>query len=322
MVGADHTIARIDRGAFDDGQDVALHAFAGDVWTVAGFAASDFVHFINEENAHLLDAVHGDARDLVHINQAVFFFLDEVVEGFGDRHFAFLFLLAEHAGEHVFYVDVHFLDALIGDDFEGGHLAFADFHFDHALIELAFAQLGAEFFARAGYLLAALNFGGGSGVGRHGRRRKEQIEQAVFGGLFGALGDFIQFFLAHHINRGFHEVADHGFHVAADVADFGVLGGFHFYEGAAGQARKASSNFRLAHTGRTDHQNIFGQNIFSKLRRQLLAADAIAQSDGHGFLGEILADDIFIQLDDDFARGEFVERRKRLRFGSLRFVSG
>src|SRR6202042_1370487 len=86
---------------------------------------------------------------------------DQVIKRFGDRHFALLFLLAEHAGEHVLYVDVHFLDALIGDDFEGGHLAFADFDFDHARVELAFAQLCAKFFPRAGYLLAALNFEGG-----------------------------------------------------------------------------------------------------------------------------------------------------------------
>ena len=63
------------------------------------------------------------------------------------RHFALLFLLAEHPGEDVFDVDVHFLDALIGNNFEGRRGALADFDIHHALVELSFAELHAEFFA-------------------------------------------------------------------------------------------------------------------------------------------------------------------------------
>ena len=162
----------------------------------------------------------------------------------------------------------------------------------------------------------------GRGVRGNRRRRQEKVEQAVFGRLFGALGDFVEFFLADHINRSFDEVADHGFHVAADVAHFSVLRSFHFYEGAARKARQAAGNFRFAHAGGADHQNILRQNVFGKLGRKLLAADAVAQRDGDGFLREILADDVFIQLDHDFARRKLVERRKRLRLGRLRFVSG
>ena len=205
---------------------------------------------------------------------------------------------------------------------KGRHLALADFHFHHALIELAFAQLGAEFVAGARDLFAALRFGGGIYFRGHGRRRQQQIEQALFGGLFGALGDFVELFLADHVNRGFHQVADHGFNVAADVADFGVFRGFHFHERAAGQTREAARDFRLAHAGGTDHQNIFRQNVFGEFGREFLAADAIAQGDGHGFFGEVLADDVFVQLDNDFARRELVERGQRLRLGRLRLTAG
>ena len=158
MVGANHAIARIDRGAFHDRQNVALHALARDVGTVAGFAAGDLVDFVDEDDAHLLGALGGDAGDVIHVDELVFFFLDQVVEGFGDGHFAFLFLLAEKAGEHVFNVDVHLLHALIGHDFEGGHGAFADFDFHHALIEFAFAELGAQLVAGA-FSLAAQRIG-------------------------------------------------------------------------------------------------------------------------------------------------------------------
>src|SRR5579862_6354954 len=45
VIGADESVAGINGGSFDDGQDVALNAFAAHVGPVAAFAARDFVHF-------------------------------------------------------------------------------------------------------------------------------------------------------------------------------------------------------------------------------------------------------------------------------------
>src|SRR5579864_4250719 len=59
----------------------------------------------------------------------------------------------------------------------------------------------------------------GGGVGQ------QEVEDALFGGLLGAICDFVELFLAHHVDRGFHQVAHHGLDVAADVADLGVFGG-------------------------------------------------------------------------------------------------
>jgi len=132
--------------------------------------------------------------------------------------------------------------------------------------------------------------------------------------LVGALGDFVEFFFADHVDRGFDQVADHGFDVAADVADLGVLRGFHFYEWAAGETREASRDFRFADAGRTDHQNIFRQDFLGEFGGKFLAANAIAQGHGHGALGGGLADDVLIELGDDFARRQLVEGRLRLGF--------
>ncbi len=180
-------------------------------------------------------------------------------------------------------------------------------------------KLHAKLFARALHLLAALRFGSGTRVCRDGRSREEQIEQALFGGLLGALGHFIELLFAHHVDRSFDEIAHHGLNIAADVTHFGVLRSFHFDEGAAGQAGEASRNFRLAHTRRPDHQNILGKDVFGELGSELLAANAIAKRDGDRFLGCVLAHDIFIELDDNFARRELVKRWKRFRLRSLRF---
>ncbi len=86
---------------------------------------------------------------LVHVDQALLLFLDEVLEGLADLHLPLLGALAEDVGQHVLDVDVHLLDALVGDDLEGGHRFLADVEFDDALVELAFAQLLAKFFAGA-----------------------------------------------------------------------------------------------------------------------------------------------------------------------------
>ena len=132
-------------------------------------------------------------------------------------------LLAEQAREHVLDVDVHFLDALIGNNFKRGHGALANFHFHQALIELAVAKLRAQFFARAVGLVPALRFGldgvdeladDSLGAGG-GEAREQQVEHALFGGLFGALGHFVELLLAHHVDGGLHQVAHHGFNVAA-----------------------------------------------------------------------------------------------------------
>ena len=183
------------------------------------------------------------------------------------------------------------------------------------------AELHAELVAGALDLLATLLVGGGRGIGGHGRRRQKQIEQALFGGLLGALGDFVELFFADHIDGCFDQIADHGFDVAADVADFGIFRSFNFHERAARETREAAGDFRLADAGGPNHQNIFRKNFLGQLRLKLLAANAVAQGDGGGFFRCVLPDDVFIQLDDDFARSQLVERRERLGLGRL-LVSG
>ena len=230
------------------------------------------------------------------------------------RHFALFFLLPEHAGEHVFDVDVHLLDALIGDDFERRHGAFADFEIHHALVQFAFTKLTRNF-SRVRSVCSrcrgAIGFRDCSRGSR--RRRKQKIENPLFGGVFGAIGHFIELFFADHVDGGFHQVANHGLHVAPDVTDFRVFRSFHFDERAAREARQSPRDFRFAHASRADHQNIFGQDVFGDFWRKFLAAHAIAQRHRYGTLGRVLSDDVFIQLDDDFPRRHVVQRGKQLR---------
>ena len=101
VVGGDHAVLGVDGGAFDDGQDVALHAFAADVGAVAAFATGDLVDLVEEDDAGVFDALDGDARRPGPCRAGALFFLHEVVEGVGDLHGALAGALAEHAGQHV-----------------------------------------------------------------------------------------------------------------------------------------------------------------------------------------------------------------------------
>jgi hypothetical protein len=86
---------------------------------------------------------------MVHVDQALFLFLDQVLERLVHLHLPLFCPLAEDVRQHVFDVDVHLLHALIREDLERRKIALANIDFHHAVIELALAQLLPEFLARA-----------------------------------------------------------------------------------------------------------------------------------------------------------------------------
>src|SRR4051812_14223753 len=105
-----HAVFRVDGGAFDDGQDVALDAFAAHVRSaVPAFPSGNLVDLVDEDDAALLDALDGAARHAVHVDQLLFFFLGEDLERFGHLELAAARSPLKHAGQHLFQVDADFL---------------------------------------------------------------------------------------------------------------------------------------------------------------------------------------------------------------------
>ncbi len=51
-----------------------------------------------------------------------------------------------------------------------------------------------------------------------------------------------------------------------------------------------------------------GMIFFSKLGRKLLPPHPVAQGDGHGALGGVLSDHVFIEFSDNLARSQVVQR--------------
>ena len=139
-------------------------------------------------------------------------------------------------------------------------------------------------------------------------RRQQQVEQPLFGVQLGLVGDVFQLFLAHHVDGDLDQVADHGLHVAAHVADLGELRGLDLHEWRVGQLRQAAGDLGLAHAGGAHHDDVLGNDFFRQFGRELLAAHAIAQGDGDRAFGLVLADDILVEFAHDLARSQFVER--------------
>src|SRR5882724_6095268 len=95
MIGAHKTVSCIHRRAFDNRQNISLHTLAADVRTMTGFATRDLIYLIEENDPVALHTLQSDARDLIHIDQLLFLFLDQIFRCFGYAHLALTRALAE-----------------------------------------------------------------------------------------------------------------------------------------------------------------------------------------------------------------------------------
>src|SRR5437016_4571767 len=69
VVGLDRAVLGRDRGAFDQRQQVALHAFARDIAAAAAVAHADLVDLVEEHDAVVLDRVDGFQHQLVAVQR-------------------------------------------------------------------------------------------------------------------------------------------------------------------------------------------------------------------------------------------------------------
>ena len=86
------------------------------------------------------------------------------------------------------------------------------------------------------------------------------------------------------------------FDVAAHIADFGELAGFHFQERRIGELRQPARDLGFADAGGPDHEDVLRHHLFGHLGLELLAADAVAERDGDGAFGVGLADDVLVEF--------------------------
>src|SRR5262244_3600720 len=126
---------------------------------MSAFAASDLVDLVQEYDAGIFYPINGRAGDLIHVDQALLFFLNEILKGLVDLHFPFLASLTEDVRQHVLDIDVHLFDALVGNDLERGETSLTNIQLYHALVQFAFAKLLTELLASPALRLADLGSG-------------------------------------------------------------------------------------------------------------------------------------------------------------------
>jgi hypothetical protein len=163
----------------------------------------------------------------------------------------------------------------------------------------AFAQHLAEALARRAFF--ARRFGLAEADAP--RRRQQRVENALFGGFLGAKLHLGGGLFAHLLDRGFHQVADDGVDVAADVADLGELGRLDLDERGVGEPREAARDLGLADPGGPDHQDVLRRDFLAQRLGHLLTPPAVAQGDRDCALGGSLADDVLVEFVDDFFGG-------------------
>jgi hypothetical protein len=137
-----------------------------------------------------------------------------------------------------------------------------------------------------------------------GRRADEGVEHALLGLGFGLSLDLFALRSANERDADLDQIAHDLLDVPADIANLGELGRLDLEEGGLGELGESAGNLGLAHPGRADHQDVLGQHLFTHGLRQLLPAPAVAEGDGDGALGVVLADDEPVELGNDFAGGE------------------
>ncbi len=109
------------------------------------------------------------------------------------------------------------------------------------------------------------------------------------------------FLLAEHLQCRIGEVADDRFHITTDITHLGELGRFHLDERRVGELRQTTGDLGLADTGGADHQDVLWGHFRAQLGGELHPSPAVAQGNGNGTLGVVLADDMAIEFVDDLA---------------------
>ena len=144
------------------------------------------------------------------------------------------------------------------------------------------------------------------------RRRQQHVEDALLGaGPRPGARTLRVALLARLLDRGLDQIAHDRVDVAPDVADLGELGRLDLDERRVGEPREPARDLGLADAGRADHQDVLRRDLLAQRLGDLLPAPAVAQRDRDRALGAVLADDVLVELVDDFLRGH------RTRYASL-----
>ena len=147
VVGLHRAVFRRDLRALDDGQDVALHALAGDIRAGGIAVHGDLIDLVEEDDAAALRDLHGCLRDLVHVDELAGLLLCEDLARLLDADLALSMALRHEVAEHVLEVVTHALEARAREHADHRTARLLDVDLDELLFELAVLESLANPFA-------------------------------------------------------------------------------------------------------------------------------------------------------------------------------
>src|SRR5579872_96693 len=288
MIGFHRAVLGRNRRAFDQRQQVALHALARYFAADAAIPHADLVYLVQEDDAVAFDRRDRLEHELIAIQQLVRFFIDENFVRTLDRQPPRLGAAAQLA-EDIADRDRAHLRARHARDFEHRHAAGRlRLDLDFLVVEFAGAQLFTKRVPRRG-----------AGTGAD-----QRIQHAFLGRELRARLHILALALTGLRDRDLDEIADDLFDIAADITDLGELRGLDLEERRARELRQPPRDLGLADAGRSDHENVFRQHFLAQALGELQATPSIAQRDRYRSFGVGLADDEAVEFGDDFAGGK------------------
>ncbi len=195
VVGLHHAVLGVDRGAFDERQQIALHALTRHFATARFVARRDLVDFVEKHDAVLLDVLHSLGFHLFVVEHLAGFFVGEDLERFLHLQLAARFLAAADVREHRTDLLGHVFHARRPHDVHA-HLRLFDVEFDFLVVEQAFAQTLAEGLARGAAFVRRVDGARARAETHRPGARQQNVEDAVFGLIFGLGPHFAHFRLA------------------------------------------------------------------------------------------------------------------------------
>ena len=158
---------------------------------------------------------------------------------------------------------------------------------------------------------------------RRPRLGVQHVDYAFYRVMCRHVANLVAPFVGDRANCRLHQIADHRFDVAPDVADLRILRCLDLYERRADECGETARDLGLADAGRSDHEDVLRRDLFAQIFPRARPAIAIAQRDRNRSLCLPLADDVLVELGDDLARRQRrgIEcRRKHARHGSVSTV--
>ncbi len=121
MIGFHRPVPGVYGRAFDNGQQVPLDSFTGNIRALSPAPADHLVNFIQKNDAGLFHFLDGLTDNFVHVNEILGFFLGQDFHGLRHLEFPAAGVPGKKAAKHILEIDTHLFHADVGKHLDGRH---------------------------------------------------------------------------------------------------------------------------------------------------------------------------------------------------------